>query len=406
MPTPDKHALLSASASERWLHCTQAPRLEETLPEQPSTYAEEGTLAHALAELKARKKFVEPMGTRAYNSRHKKLAADPLYTSEMEGHTDTYIDALSEEAMRYPNSPSVALEVVVDYSAYAAEGFGTADCIMIGGDCLTVCDFKYGKGVPVSAVGNTQLMLYALGALALYKPFYGDLIQRVRIRIIQPRAGGGSDWEVTRKELEDWGETVVKPKAQLAYTGEGEFEPGHWCKFCRAKAQCRARSQEYLALEAFGMAKPEGGLSAEECLSRESDGYQPKQPPLLSDAEVGDILRRAEDLATWAKELKDYALTACLDGREIPGWKAVEGRSVRAWSDQDKAMELLQASGYPKEVLYDYAPKTLSQVEQMLGKSTFLELVGDLVIKPAGKPALAPDSDKRPQFNPAQAAFA
>lgn len=392
---PEQHALLSASAAERWLHCTRAPRLEEALPDTGSAYAREGSVAHALAELKARKKFTEPMTPRAFNYRHEKIAADPDYTGEMEEYTDQYIDALAEEAMRYEMSPVIALEVRVDYSDYAPEGFGTADCVMIGGDCLTVCDFKYGRGVSVSAVENAQMRLYALGALKLYSWLYGKQIQRIRLRIIQPPAGGGDAWELSRDDLEQWGQETVAPRAAAAYAGTGDFNPGPWCRFCRAKAQCRSRSTEYLALEAFGTREPAGAQTT----------GQPPDNPLLSDAEVGDILHRAEDLAAWVKDLQEYALAACLEGREIPGYKAVEGRSVRSWNDQDKALEILQANGYPREVLFDTIPKSLSQLEKLVGKKPFATLVGNLVDRPAGKPTLAPTSDKRPSYNRAKAAF-
>lgn len=388
---PEQHALLSASSAERWLHCTRAPRLEETLPDTGSTYAREGSVAHALAELKARKKFTEPMTTRTFSRRHEKIAADADYTGEMEEYTDQYIDALTEEAMRYASPPVVALEVRVDYSDYAPEGFGTADCVMVGGDCLTVCDFKYGKGVSVSAVENAQTKLYALGALKLYGGFYGEQIQRIRLRIIQPRAGGGDSWELSRQELERWGRETVIPQAAAAYAGTGEFNPGPWCRFCQAKAQCRTRSAGYLALEAFGKRDPS---------ERGEDGQ-----PLLSDAEVGEILCRAEDLASWVKDLQDYALTACLAGREIPGYKAVEGRSNRGWKDQDKALKILRANGFPREVLCDVVPKSLSQLEKLVGKKPFAALVGELIDKPVGKPTLAPVSDKRPAYNRAVAAF-
>lgn len=392
---PEQHALLSASSAERWLHCTRAPRLEETLPDTGSTYAREGSVAHALAELKARKKFTEPMTPRAFSHRHEKIAADPGYTGEMEEYTDQYIDALAEEAMCYEGPPVIALEVRVDYSDFAPEGFGTADCVMIGGDCLTVCDFKYGRGVSVSAVENAQMRLYALGALKLYGGFYGEQIQRIRLRIIQPRAGGGDSWELSRQELEQWGRETVAPQAAAAYAGTGDFNPGPWCRFCRAKAQCRSRSAEYLALEAFGGLSPAGAQTSD-CGADE---------PLLSDAEVGDVLHRAEDLAAWVKDLQEYALAACLEGREIPGYKAVEGRSVRSWKDQDKALEILQENGFPREVLCDVVPKSLSQLEKLVGKKPFANLVGELIDRPAGKPALAPVSDKRPAYNRAAAAF-
>ena len=382
MPTPEEHALLSASASSRWLNCTRAPRLEETLPETQSEYAEEGRIAHAVAELLARKKFTV-MTQRKFNADRKKLEAEEGYTPEMSRYAQIYVDALTEEALRYEKQPLVLLEQRVDFSACVPEGFGTADCIMIGGDCLTVCDYKYGQGVPVDAVGNTQMRLYALGALALpLMMFYGSGIRRVRMRIIQPRINNDSAWEITRAELEAWAEEIM-PIARKAFDGEGDFTPGDWCRFCRAKGTCRARSYDYLALEAFG--KP-----AADTISLE---------------ELGDILKHGKGLSAWLKDLEDYALQATLAGETVPGWKAVEGRSLRAWSDQDKALQALEDSGLPREIIYDTVPKSLSQLEKLLGKADFTERVGAYVTKPAGKPTLVEESDKRPPYSPALAAF-
>ena len=382
MPTPEEHAVLSASSSSRWLHCTRAPRLEETMPEKQSDYANEGRIAHTVAELFARKKFTITT-QRKFNADRKKLEAEEGYTPEMARYAQTYVDALTEEALRYEGQPLVLLEQRVNFSACVPEGFGTADCIMIGGDCVTVCDYKYGQGVPVDAVGNTQMRLYAIGALALpLMMFYGQGINRVRMRIIQPRINNDSAWGITRAELEAWAEEI-KPTARKAFNGEGDFTPGDWCRFCRAKGICRARSYDYLALEAFG--KPEA-----ETISLE---------------ELGDILKRGEGLAAWLKDLKDYALRAVLSGETVPGWKAVEGRSLRVWSDQDKALRALEDSGLPREVIYDTVPKSLSQLEKLVGKAKFAECVGAYISKPAGKPALVEESDKRPPYNPALAAF-
>lgn len=382
MPTPEEHAVLSASSSSRWLHCTRAPRLEAALPEKQSDYADEGRLAHAVAELFARKKFTA-MAQRKFTLERKKLEAEEGYTPEMSRYAQAYVDALTEEAMRYEGQPLVLLEQRVNFSACVPEGFGTADCIMVGGDCVTICDYKYGQGVPVDAVGNTQMRLYALGALALpLMMFYGNGIRRVRMCIIQPRINNNSAWEITRDELGAWAEEI-KPIARKAFDGEGDFTPGDWCRFCRAKDTCRARSYDYLALEAFG--KP-----AADTISLE---------------ELGDILKRGKGLAAWLKDLEDYALQATLAGETVPGWKAVEGRSLRAWSDQDKALQALEDSGLPREVIYDTVPKSLSQLEKLLGKADFTERVGAYVTKPAGKPTLVEESDKRPPYSPALAAF-
>lgn len=410
MPTPDKHALLSPSASERWLHCTRALRLEETMPESTSAYAEEGRLAHAIAELKAQKKFT-PMSARAYNSAMKKLEADPMYQKEMQEHTDLYIEQLTEAAMAYSTVPVVALETVVNFSDYAPpeakdDAFGTSDCIMVGGDTITVCDFKYGQGVPVSAEHNSQMMLYALGALALYKPFYGSLITRVRMMISQPRIRNFSTWEISRDELERWGREVVLPAATLAYAGEGEFCPGEdTCRFCRVKHTCAARSYKYLALEAFKDSAAIPGSLAADLIAVGNTHDVEGMPPLLTDREVGDILVSARGLAAWLRDLEDYALTACLAGKEITGWKAVEGRGSREWADLDAALAALPERGIDAALLYERKPVSPAALEKTLGKKLYGESVEDLVRKLPGKPTLAAESDKRPPYNPAAAAF-
>lgn len=385
MASPEKHALLSASSSERWLHCTKAPLLESTFPETTSEFAEEGRMAHSVAELYAQKKF-NVMPQRKFNAERKKLEAEENYAPEMAKHAQTYVDALTEEAMRYESTPLVMLEKQVDFSNVVPDGFGTADCIMIGGDCITVCDYKYGQGVPVDAVGNTQMRLYALGALAMPAMMFYGQIERVRMRIIQPRINNDSTWEISRKELDSWAQEI-EPIAQKAYAGEGEYCPGEWCRFCRAKNTCRARAYDYLALEAFSNALPN------------------EENPNLSADEVGQILQRAKGLAAWVKDLEEYALKTVLAGGSIPGWKAVEGRSLRQWSDQDAALQALENGGYPREVIYDTVPKSLSQLEKLVGKTEFAQLVGVFITKSGGKPTLVEQSDKRPAYDAAKAAF-
>ncbi len=398
------HAVLSPSAADRWMHCTPAPRLEAEMPESTSEYAEEGRLAHSVCELVARKKFT-PMPQRTYNSKLKKLKADPLYQAEMLTTATTYVDHLFENYMKYEKAPYVALEVRVDISDIVPEAFGTCDCVMIGGDELIITDYKHGKGVPVSSHENPQMMLYALGALKVYRPIYGDMIQRVTCYIDQPRLDSYSGYTLTVDELLAWGENTVKPKAALAHMGLGEFAPGDWCRFCRIKAKCRARADVHSALEEFKDAIPVG--TAENAERLRNDGTVPlaNQPPLLTDAEVGDLLKRGEALVNWYNSLKEYALATCLDGGTIPGWKAVEGRSTRAWTDQDKALEAILTAGHPREIVYETVPKTLAQLEKVIGAGPFAEIVGAYIIKPPGKPALAPESDKRPPYNGAAADF-
>lgn len=365
-----EHALLSASASHRWLNCTPSVRLEESLPEKTSEYAEEGHLAHEIAELKLRKYCIEPMGLRSFNSRIKKLKDNPLFQEEMLKYTDDYLDYVSGIIHSYNAPPFIAIEKKIIYSEYAPEGFGTGDCIIIGGNTLRVIDFKYGKGVPVSAERNSQMMLYALGAYTEYSFLFG--IDTVTMAIVQPRLDSISEYSMPINELLAWGEEI-KPIAQKAFKGEGEFSPGEYCRFCRAKALCRARSEFNTSLEDFKQMKP----------------------PLISNEEVGSILEKAQYLAKWAADLEEYALGECLKGNEIPGWKAVEGRSTRQFTDQDKAFEALKANGIEEAMLYERKPLTLSATEKLVGKAKFKELLSEYINIPPGKPALAPISDKR-----------
>ena len=396
----DKHAILSPSAAHRWLNCTPAPRVEAEFPESTSEYAEEGRLAHSVCELAAKKKFTA-MNGRTYNSQLKKLKTDPKWNDEMLATAATYVEHLVEHAMRFKHAPYVALEVRVDITDYAPEAFGTCDCIMIGGNELIVTDYKHGKGIPVSPQDNPQMMLYALGALKLYRSIYGDMIRRVSTYIDQPRLGSYGGTSMTVEELLAWGESI-KPKAAAAFMGAGDFVPGEWCRFCRAKAKCRARADQNTALEDFKDFIPLGKSPAMQA-DYDTTGFKPSN--CLTDDEIGALLVRAEGLVAWYNDLKEYALAACLDGKTIPGWKAVEGRSTRAWTDQDAALEALMAGGVEEAIIYDRVPKTLAQLEKVIGKQRFGELVGGMITKSPGKPALAAESDKRPAYNGAAADF-
>ena len=404
---PEKHALLSASSASRWLTCTAAPRFEEGLPESTSTYAEEGRLAHAIAELKVLKKFTVMTG-RTYTTRLNKLKKDALYDQEMDKTTDLYLEHLTEQAMLYDSSPTVVAEVKVDFGEYVPEGFGTCDCVMIGGDTLSITDYKHGKGVPVSAVGNPQMRLYALGALKRYAPVFGDTIKRVRMTIDQPRLDSYTSDLITVEELRAWGESI-KPIAQKAFSGLGEFVPGEHCRFCRGKAQCRARANVNTALEDFKDCVPAGSVKPGEFVPQIHSYLTPggvEVHPLLSDAEIGDLLIRGQQLVQWYKDLEEYATKALLDGKPIEGWKLVAGRSNRTFTDQDAAIKAVIAAGYDEALVYDRKPKTLSELEKLMGKAEFAEKIGSYVVKPLGKPTLALATDKREVYNPAAADFA
>ena len=395
MATPEVHALLSASSAHRWLACTAAPRFEAQFPkEEASRYAAEGTLAHSISELYVQRKFCG-MSTRRFNAELKKLQADELYDPEMLTTAETYVNYLSEKALSFKETPFVTTEVRVDFSHIAPEGFGTCDCVMIGGDTLHITDYKHGKGVRVSAIENPQMCLYALGALKLFQVIYGDTIKKVSMAICQPRLSGEVEEYVTDVPgLLAWGETTHEI-AQVAYNGPGEFCPGDHCRFCRGRAQCRARANANTALEDF-----------KDCIGVRAIPQKETDNPVLSDEEIADLLVRGQNLKDWLEDLQAYALNTILNGGTIPGHKVVEGKSNRAFRDADAALSAIEAAGYEKAVLYDYKAKSLSELEKLMGKKAFAEVVGDLVFKPAGKPTLVPDSDKRPAYSPAAVDFA
>lgn len=366
------HALLSASGASRWMNCNPSARLEELFPETTSEYAEEGTLAHEISELKLTK-YTSPMGARTYNSRLKKLKANKLYKQEMDAYTDAYLEHIKELMMSFDKPAVASIEKKVDFSAYVPEGFGTCDFVTVYGKTLYVRDLKYGKGVPVFAENNPQLMLYSLGAYLEYSLF--DDIETVNTGIVQPRLDSISVWEISAEELVEWAEKEVKPNAERAFNAEGNFVPGQ-CTFCRAKAVCRARAEMNMELETD--MKLKGNI--------------------LSNAEMGEILKRAQDVVKWVKDIENYCQQAILKGETVPGWKLVEGRSVRTFSDTEKAFEILKDKGIAEELMYERKMLTLSQLEGAIGKKDFNDYVGELIIKPKGKPTLVLESDKRAPY--------
>lgn len=370
-----EHAVLSASGAHRWLQCTPSARLEEQFPDTTSEAAAEGTIAHELAEAKLRHAlFPKEFNKRALNARIKELQANPLWNDEMQGYTDDYVDLIQKLTLMFKVRPSVRIEYRFSLEAYIPDGFGTADCVVCQGDSLYIIDFKYGKGKMVNAKNNPQLMLYALGVYESYRLLYD--FRHIYLWIVQPRLDHVDDVELTPEELLAFGEHV-KERAKLAYAGEGEFVPGEeQCLFCRAKAQCRARAEQSVQL----------AFSAD----------LGKLPPLISDEMVGQYLKQGEQVAAWLSDLKEYALSACLAGKEIAGYKAVEGRRTRNWSDMDAAFQKLLRSGMTEEaMLYERKPLTLAQVEKLIGKKDFADAVGEYVVTAAGKPTLVPESDKR-----------
>ena len=329
---------------------------------------------------------------RTFNSQLKKLQENPLYEKAMDGYTDLYVETLTEQAMAFKETPFTDLETGVPIGLITGEkkadgspASGTADCIQIGEGVLWVTDYKNGSGIPVSAEENPQMKLYALGALILYRPFYGDTIRTVRMTIIQPALNNVSTWEITRETLEAWGRETVTPAAAQAVAGTGEPNPGEWCKnyFCPIRATCRARANAALSLEEF----------------------RKSLPATLSPSEISDVLTRGGLLAAWYGDVKDFALAELLKGNEIPGWKTVEGRGSREWDDLDAAFADLVTCGVAEAILWERKPMSPAGLEKALGKKTFAEMAEGHVVKKPGKPALAPENDHRTAYNPVFAAF-
>ncbi len=362
-----KHAILSASGAHRWLECTPAARLELEFKDQESTAAAQGTAAHNLCEHKLKK---------ALHIRSKRPVSE-FNDDEMEEHSDAYVEYVLEqleEVKKNCKDPLVLIEERLDFSCYVPEGFGTADTIIIGDKNLHIIDMKYGQGILVYAEDNPQMKLYALGALASYESLYD--IEEVTMHIFQPRRENVSAWTISVDELKKWAENDLAPKAKLAFKGEGEYLPGNWCTFCRAAVKCRARADEKLRLAQLEF----------------------KLPPLLTDNEIEEILSKLSDLTRWANEIVAYATDAAVNhGKEWSGFKAVEGRSNRKYKDEDKIAEVAKANGYKD--IYRTSLITLTEMEKLMGKQKFKDILGDFIIKPPGKPTLVPLSDKRQALN-------
>lgn len=362
-----KHAILSASGSHRWLNCTPSARLELEFENTTSEAAKEGTAAHALCEHKL-KKFLK--------KRSKRPVSD-YNSDEMEECTDAYAEFVIEqyeEAKKFCKDPVILIEQKLDFSCYVPEGFGTGDCIIISDDKLHIIDFKYGQGILVEAEHNPQMMLYALGALEIYDALYD--IKEISMTIFQPRRENVSTWTIPIEELKVWAEEELKPKAQMAYDGDGEYLPGEWCTFCKAAVKCRARAEEKMKLARLEF----------------------KLPPLLTDAEIEEVLTILPDLTKWANEITAYATEAAVQhGKEWNGFKVVEGRSNRKYRDEQLVAEAAKEHGYTD--IYRQSLIPMTEMQKLMGKSTFEEILGDLIYKPPGKPTLVPNTDKRPAMN-------
>nr|DAP54677.1 MAG TPA: Protein of unknown function (DUF2800) [Caudoviricetes sp.] len=367
------HAKLSASGASRWATCPGSVQMEDGIPDKESVYAQEGTLAHEMSELKL-KHYLDPkgFGKRKLNAAIKKLKENELYQAEMDSFTDTYVDFIKEKALSFSSNPYIEIEKRVDFSRWVDGGFGTCDCILIHGSTLSIIDLKYGKGVPVSSEQNEQLILYALGAYDAFNLIYN--LDKIELNIVQPRINNFSTWEISLTELLLWGD-YFKVQAEKALGGNGELVPSaKACKFCKARDICTARAENNLSLESEIKLKP---------------NEIPKD-------KLYEYISRGEDIAKWVADLKAYALDMCLKGEDVKGLKAVAGRTSRSWTNQDEAINKLIEGGIDEAIIYDKVPLTLAKLEKALGKQQFTTLVGDMVVTSEGKPTLVFENDKRP----------
>ena len=373
---PRDHALLSASSARRWLQCPPSARLTEGMEDTPSPYAAEGTWAHAVCERSLRDALTRywPQGEKATLASGRD--GDGPLPEEMVRAANAYVDFIHELWAGFAHEPTVCIEQRVDLSAWVPEGFGTCDCLLIGDGVLHVVDFKYGQGVPVSPVENAQLLYYALGAYGLFR--LTDEIETVRLSIVQPRIQAEPEtWECSIQWLLTWADNVLHPLAVQAWNGEGLRHPGSWCRWCKLYPACTTWKDKY-ELEGFSV---------------EAD------PAALTDEQLGDWLKKLQGIAQYAKDLEDYAQQRLLEGHAVPGYKLVEGRSIRKWTDQAAAFEVLRADGYDDAVLYTREPITLTSVEKMLGKRRFAQIMSGFVKRDPGPPKLADESDKRPEYH-------
>lgn len=380
------HALLSASGAKRWIACPPSARLEDQFPDKDTEYSLEGTRAHELAE-RALSLFVKHNADPDALSHAFLTMLGDLNEEDNRIYKEVipYVEFIIEE---YQNARAthgqafLLLEQRLDFHEYVPEGFGTGDAILLYGNTLEIIDLKFGKGLAVDANDNPQLRLYGIGALRAFGAIYEPTV--IRMTIHQPRLDHVTTEEMPVSELLDWAETTVKPRAALAFKGEGEYAVGEHCRFCKAAATCRARADANLDLLKFEF----------QC------------PDLLTEDEVAEVLTKVDQLASWVNSLKDYALAKALGGQSYTGFKLVEGRSMRSYKDADTVAKRVLAKGVEEALIYERKLITLTAMEKLLGKKPFTELLGDLVVKPAGKPALVVESDPRPAYSPAESDFA
>ncbi|MCE3202495.1 DUF2800 domain-containing protein [Paenibacillus sonchi] len=382
------HALLGASKASQWINCPPSARLQEHFTETPSEYAEEGTAAHELSEqrLQRRLTLCDAKRRAELDSKLEEFKQNRFYGPEMENAVSDYCDFVEErfmEAKARSFDAVILLEAQADFSEWVPDGKGIGDVVLISDGILEVIDLKYGQGVPVSAYGNPQIRLYALGAWAEYNLFYD--IREVRMTIVQPRKDSVTTDSLTVEELLEWAENIVRPAAVLADAGEGEFAAGDHCRWCKVKGNCRARADANMAAVA----------------------YEFQDPALLTPDEIGAILAVAEQLQVWAKDVQGFAFDQAMKGQGIPGWKLVEGRSNRAITDKDSAWKVLeQHTIEPDKYLKPRELLGIGELEKRIGKKELAKLIGDLIIKPQGKPVLVVGTDPRSEINSAENDFA
>ena len=368
-----KHALLSASSAHRWIACPPSALLSKKFDDSSSSFAQEGTDAHTLAQHKLEKLLGLP-------------TRDPteslsFYDEEMKDHAENYAAFVLEQVEKAKETcvdPQVLIEQKLDFSRYVPEGFGHVDCLIIADGTLTVIDYKYGLGIKVSSERNPQMFCYALGGLALFDGIYD--IDNVRLVIYQPRRENISEYTISKSELIQWAEDVLSPTAELASKGEGEYKAGEHCQFCKAKATCRKRAEYNLELAKYDF----------------------EVPATLDHDEIAAILVKADELVSWANDVKEYALKEALNGTKFEGFKLVAGRSNRKYTDEAAAADLVIAAGkdpFEKKLL------GITAMTALLGKKAFEDILGGLTYKPPGKPVLVTADDKRPEFNSAYEDF-
>ena len=367
------HALLSASSSHRWINCPPSAKLCENCEDQGSEYAQQGTDAHSLCQYKVESAL--GMDT-----------ADPteslsFFDEEMENCAEGYAQYVMEQrvkALQSCSDPVILVEQRLDFSKYVPEGFGTGDCVIIADGTLSVIDYKHGKGILVEAEKNPQMLCYALGALELFDGIYD--IDTVSMTIFQPRRENVSTYTISKEELLQWAADVLIPRAKLAYAGEGDFAAGEHCRFCKVKATCRKRAEYNLELARYDF----------------------ELPPTLEDEEIEVVPAKADALAAWVSDVKDYALQAAVSGKQWTGWKLVEGRSNRKYTDETAVAEAVTKAGYNP---YEQKLLGITAMTSVLGKKQFESILGSLTYKPQGKPTLVPESNKRPVMNTANQDF-